>query len=193
MMPTQSSLIHSNGSTVTMFSREVADTMCLNALTALMRAAASLLRGVGTDDHDALDAAYLRADDLAMRCAHALMVEHPHAAETIQNGRMASTIATAQASPAAYAAIKRRQVPSRTYIAFNPLSGLVKIGSSYNPQKRMTELQTGAGALPELLLVIDEDVERRLHKKFKRLHVFGEWFKDDGSIKKFISDMKQAA
>ena len=171
--------------TVTMSSREIAELTCLNALAVLMSASAELLRGVGDKNHAELYAAFEKADQLAMQCAHALKAEQPFFSNVIQNGRMSATLACAGASPNAIA-LQHGAIQTKTYIAINRMNGLLKIGSSCNPEKRMSSLQTGAAAVPELLLVIDENIERKLHKKFAALCVFGEWFKDDGSIAEFI-------
>ena len=53
----------------------------------------------------------------------------------------------------------------------------------------MDSLKTGAAVKPEILVVIDKDVESALHKRFKPLRVFGEWFRDDGSIAAFIAEV----
>ena len=63
----------------------------------------------------------------------------------------------------------------------------MKIGKSINPKSRMDGLQTGAGTKPVLLLVIEENIERKLHQQFSHLNTFGEWFRDDGSISAFIA------
>lgn len=80
----------------------------------------------------------------------------------------------------------------KTYILSNKATGLVKIGRTSDVKTRISALECGAGAKLELLLVIQEDVESKLHKHFKSLRVQGEWFADDGRIAKFISEYAQA-
>lgn len=86
---------------------------------------------------------------------------------------------------------KRAKPLVKTYIAFNPASGLIKIGKSINPEKRMHSLSNGAGAHPEILAVINSDVETVLHKKFAAIRVFREWFLDDGSIAAYLSELME--
>ena len=132
------------------------------------------------------------ADQLAMAIAHGLQDLHYAKASVIQNLRMAVTLASAGHSPAEMAASRaaRDGLGTKTYIALNPLSGLLKIGKSIDPDARMANLQTGAALKPELLAVIDDDIERVLHKRFRALRVFGEWFRDDGTIAEFIAEQK---
>ena len=80
----------------------------------------------------------------------------------------------------------------KTYILGNKATGLVKIGRAVDVKTRISALECGAGVELELLLVIEEDVENKLHKHFKKLRVQGEWFADDGHIAKFIREYAQA-
>lgn len=128
------------------------------------------------------------ADQLAMRCAHALRGDSFFHHQVIQNIRMAVTLASFGHSPREILYAKRKEERVKTYIALNTDSGLMKIGKSINPNSRMDGLKTGAGTRPVLLLVIEENIERKLHKKFAHLNVFGEWFRDDGSISAFIAE-----
>lgn len=69
-----------------------------------------------------------------------------------------------------------------TYIVKNPASGLLKIGKSSDILTRLRSLSVGSGARLELIAEIDRDIEASLHEEFSHLRVFGEWFRDDGSI-----------
>ena len=80
----------------------------------------------------------------------------------------------------------------KTYILSNKATGLLKIGRTSDVKTRISALECGAGARLELLLVIEEDVENKLHKHFKSLRMQGEWFADDGRIAKFIHEYVQA-
>lgn len=80
----------------------------------------------------------------------------------------------------------------KTYILSNKATGLLKIGRTSDVKARISALECGAGARLELLLVIEEDVENKLHKHFKSLRMQGEWFADDGRIAKFIHEYAQA-
>lgn len=128
------------------------------------------------------------ADQVAMRCAHAYREDSFFHHQVIQNIRTAVALAGIGHSPMAILYAKRKEDQVKTYIALNTESGLVKIGKSINPNRRMVGLQTGAGIKPVLLLVINKDIERKLHKQFSHLNAFGEWFRDDGSISAFIAE-----
>lgn len=128
---------------------------------------------------------YVQMDQLAMECSFAL-ADHPVVAKVIRDVRAAMTMACTGLSPYAIA-LERPKGRAKTYIARNPETGLLKIGRSVDPARRMEALKTGAGVLPEMLLVVDRDIEGELHKQFARLRAYGEWFKDDGSIAEFIS------
>ena len=61
----------------------------------------------------------------------------------------------------------------RTYIIYNPCSGLYKIGKSKDIYTRLV-----AYCLPEIELIAfaDKDVETNLHKRYARCRQMGEWF-----------------
>lgn len=80
----------------------------------------------------------------------------------------------------------------KTYILSNKATGLLKIGRTSDVKTRISALECGAGARLEPLLVIEGDVETKLHKHFKSLRMQGEWFADDGRIAKFIHEYAQA-
>lgn len=54
----------------------------------------------------------------------------------------------------------------------------IKIGHSYDPFKRLRQLQTGNDSKLKLLLIVEADkhLERRLHKMFFFHKRCGEWF-----------------
>ena len=64
--------------------------------------------------------------------------------------------------------------------------GLVKIGHSANPAQRARTLSHTCGEPVSLVIVkasdAPRDFEQRLHRRFRALHVLGEWFTDDGTI-----------
>lgn len=66
----------------------------------------------------------------------------------------------------------------KTYIVRHPLTQLIKIGKSRDPDKRIRTLSTQSGAILITLLVIDKDIESDLHKRFCEFRVCGEWFDD---------------
>lgn len=57
-------------------------------------------------------------------------------------------------------------------------NGLIKIGYSYSPEKRLSELQTGSPIPLKILTTIpgDIDSEFKLHKQFDDFRANGEWF-----------------
>ena len=77
---------------------------------------------------------------------------------------------------------------SSTYLIKNPETGLVKIGKSVSVSERVKALQCGAGVVLELLGIINENIESKLHKKFADKNVFNEWFDDsDGAILEYFA------
>jgi hypothetical protein len=69
-------------------------------------------------------------------------------------------------------------------------SGLVKIGSSITPWKRLAYLQTGAAGQLDMLAVIAGEVgdEAALHTRFAPQRVRGEWFTFPGPIAIFLAE-----
>ena len=68
------------------------------------------------------------------------------------------------------------------YVIKNPLNETVKIGVANDVDKRLKQLQTGAGIELELIYksVICSNafsIERDVHKHFEEYRTFGEWFK----------------
>lgn len=64
----------------------------------------------------------------------------------------------------------------------------IKIGVSTNPQKRLASLQTSYHKPLTMLAVINggRDVESKLHTKFDKFRLSGEWFEDHKTIRKYI-------
>lgn len=71
------------------------------------------------------------------------------------------------------------------YAIKDTLTGLIKLGYSYDPTERIRELQTGSAGL--LVLVHKEPVtensalqlEKKLHRELSHLRRRGEWFECD--------------
>ena len=77
----------------------------------------------------------------------------------------------------------------KTYFFKNPTNSLIKIGKSNNVEKRKKIIEIGTGAELEVLCVLDENIEGKLHRKFKQYRIHGEWFDDkDGLIQQFIDE-----
>ena len=62
--------------------------------------------------------------------------------------------------------------------------GPIKIGLSSNPVQRVHDLQVGNPEELTLLAVMvgEESEEARLHARFSKHHIRGEWFKPSDSI-----------
>jgi hypothetical protein len=89
----------------------------------------------------------------------------------------------------------------KTYFIIDDEAGLVKIGrTSGDPNRRLKELQTGNGHLLRLALCLtvgDEDPINRtrlsgynwdefeLHRRFRKSHVRGKWFRLHGPTVKY--------
>lgn len=65
---------------------------------------------------------------------------------------------------------------------------VVKIGLARDPAKRIATLQTSHPKKLALLLVLPggRDLEQRLHARFARYRVGGEWFRREGHLRNFI-------
>lgn len=75
------------------------------------------------------------------------------------------------------------------YFIRDTLTNHVKIGHSRNPRKRLNELQTGSVNWLELMACLPgtaED-EAKLHKRFAKDRVRGEWFAISRSMLEFFS------
>ena len=81
----------------------------------------------------------------------------------------------------------RKAFPNKTnedqfvYIIKNPFTNFIKIGISKHVEKRVKELETGAGCPLELvyksmLCTNSFEIETILHKRYKHLNKFKEWF-----------------
>lgn len=65
---------------------------------------------------------------------------------------------------------------------------LVKIGIAYEPTKRLASLQTSWPHPLRILATMpgDATLEKRLHRKFDRVRVRGEWFRITRAMKRLI-------
>lgn len=63
----------------------------------------------------------------------------------------------------------------KTYIMIDHNTGFYKIGKSKNPYFREKTLQSEKPTI-EMLLVINQDIEKVLHQEFSNKRVRGEWF-----------------
>ena len=88
----------------------------------------------------------------------------------------------------------RRKLEQNEYFIYyikNINSGHIKIGWSRNPQKRIRQLQPGAEG--KLIIMATQpggpSAEASIHRHFKRLQFYGEWYKSDSSLLGYISDI----
>lgn len=74
------------------------------------------------------------------------------------------------------------------YIAMRSHDGMVKIGKSDNPKKRLVSISSEFGCRMILLRVIDGSLphERWVHQRFGDSKVFGEWFRFDADMMSFV-------
>lgn len=63
-----------------------------------------------------------------------------------------------------------------TYFAIAGARGLIKIGRSNDPWRRVSEIQSQVGCDVYIAATFRADVERRYQADFARLRAFGEWF-----------------
>lgn len=84
----------------------------------------------------------------------------------------------------------KRKASTKTYIVYNKLSRLIKIGKAVDVKKRILDIGNMAGTVLDEIMVFNEDIERALHKKFSSIRVHGEWFSDDGQIRSFCDEMQ---
>ena len=64
----------------------------------------------------------------------------------------------------------------------------VKIGKSRDPHKRLVSLQTASPEHLTLILILDEDREQELHRKFAAYRLRGEWFERAPLIHSFVDE-----
>lgn len=77
----------------------------------------------------------------------------------------------------------------RVYFIRAQNSGLIKIGHSIQPEKRLKQLQTGSGDHLEILSTIPggSSKEAALHRQFASLNHRGEWFEPDPELLHYIN------
>lgn len=86
---------------------------------------------------------------------------------------------------------RRRDIPVKTYLV-RADNGMVKIGVSITPKKRLTFLQNGSPVKLELEAILLGDREREIHHKLVKWRSHGEWFEDCAESRAILSDYFQA-
>jgi excisionase family DNA binding protein len=72
--------------------------------------------------------------------------------------------------------------------------GLIKIGRSKNPEKRVAYFQAHSPVPLSLLFFMEGDakLESKLHRRFSEFRRHGDWFEPSGEILKFIEEQREA-
>ena len=75
------------------------------------------------------------------------------------------------------------------YFIGNTEFNFCKIGFSRSPESRIMDLQTGCPFALKVIHVIEGSLqtEKELHRKFRMLKTYGEWFKIEGILKDYLS------
>lgn len=76
----------------------------------------------------------------------------------------------------AFASIKAKKKRFKTYILLDNAAKLYKIGRATDVEKRLSSLTVANPSL-SIALVINANVENRLHKEYANKRVKSEWFK----------------
>lgn len=66
--------------------------------------------------------------------------------------------------------------------------GLIKIGQSIDPQKRLVQIQNMSPEPLEILKVFDNGDEEAIHHHFRHLRMHGEWFEATPGLLEFIDN-----
>jgi hypothetical protein len=69
----------------------------------------------------------------------------------------------------------KSQAKQKTYLMKNKRNGFYKIGKSSKPKYRERTLQSQEPEI-ELIKIWDKDIEDKLHSKYKKYRLRGEWF-----------------
>jgi len=73
----------------------------------------------------------------------------------------------------------------KTYIMIDHNTGFYKIGKSKNPCFREKTLQSEKPTI-EMILIINQDIEKELHQKYSDKRVRGEWFQLDDQVIEYL-------
>lgn len=86
-----------------------------------------------------------------------------------------------QAALDAYRYVRKDRVEGFVYWVLNSADGLIKIGCSNNPERRLRELRNEHGAQLDILSTIPSTHmyihEHMMHQVFASRRVYGEWFR----------------
>jgi hypothetical protein len=76
----------------------------------------------------------------------------------------------------------------QTYFIHAPILGRVKIGKSKKVKARFADLSCASAEWLVLLGVLDGDIESKMHARFGKYRVKGEWFDLTGELLRFVQD-----
>lgn len=81
---------------------------------------------------------------------------------------------------------------SYVYLITDKSRNMVKIGTSNNPDQRLSRLQTGNGGQLVLsgLILGGRKLEREIHKMFNEKRIKNEWFSDCEEIREFFANYR---
>jgi len=84
--------------------------------------------------------------------------------------------------------------PTRVYFVQAETSKAIKIGVSWNPKRRLAELQNGHHEALSLIGELDGDskLERELHRRFASSRMSGEWFACTDELLETIKELDRA-
>lgn len=82
---------------------------------------------------------------------------------------------------------------NKVYFILDSTNNTVKIGVSQHPIKRMADLQTSSPHPLTLLAVTlgGYELEKKLHRRFARYRLSGEWFRMNDDLKSYIQLAKR--
>lgn len=80
----------------------------------------------------------------------------------------------------------RKVTGFQTYFVQGQLTGLIKIGHSIDPCKRLRELQVGSPDRLTLLGTCNVDIEQSAQRRFKGIREHDEWFRPAPELLAFI-------
>lgn len=92
------------------------------------------------------------------------------------------------------ASAARKDAPRVVYfVQSGSKGGPIKIGVATNVQARLSGLQTSSHAKLTLIGTVPggEDVERKMHARFRTHHLNGEWFACEGALATFVERLRQ--
>jgi len=83
---------------------------------------------------------------------------------------------------------QRRSRPVRGHVYFIRVGDFIKIGWSTRPMDRLRQLQTSHPDELEIMGTIkgERSLEGKIHKRFSKNRVRGEWFEEDGPLLDYI-------